>query len=140
MSVNINSHKPYCEGKHSVFISKENNCTHRGKNASRCAVRQFKIDGDVFKDGDAQRCDFLLLNDDKQTSYYIELKGSDLPKAINQIEHTIAIISPSLPNYKVFRRIVYRTGTHRIRESIVIQWRKKNRTALIRERLLEEDI
>lgn len=107
MNVNINSHKPYCEGKHSVFISKENNCTHRGKNASRCAVRQFKIDGDVFKDGDAQRCDFLLLNDDKQTSYYIELKGSDLPKAINQIEHTICLSLFSKNANRIFAYILY---------------------------------
>lgn len=140
MSVDINSYKPYRAGTHSVFTSTENNCTHKGKNVSRCEVRQFKIDGDVFKDGDAQRCDFLLLNDDKRTSYYIELKGSDLPKAINQIERTVAVISPSLPNYKIFRRIVYRTGTHRIHESKVVLWKKENRTALIRERLLEEDI
>lgn len=113
MKYSINDYPPYRAGKHSVFTSSENGCTHCGKNTSQCMVRQFKIDGGVFTDGTTPRCDYLLLNDDRHTSYYIELKGSDLPKAIEQLEHTISMISPSIPDYKVFRRIVYRTGSHK---------------------------
>ena len=142
MICKINEHKPYRAGKHSVFTSSENGCTHRGKNTSRCEVRQFKIDGEVFTTSETvSRCDYLLLNDDLNTSYYIELKGSDLSKAIEQIESTISMISPSIPEYKIFRRIVYRTGSHKIRESKVILWKKKyGTTAKISERTLEESI
>ena len=39
-------------------------------------IRQFKVDGDVVAAGDmSPRCDYLLLNDDAKTSYYIELKA-----------------------------------------------------------------
>ena len=60
---------------------------HVGKNKNRHMIRQFKVDGEVVAAGDmSPRCDYLLLNDDAKTSYYIELKGSDLVKAIEQIE------------------------------------------------------
>ena len=141
MTCDINTCKPYRAGTHLTFISTENKCTHQGENVSRQYIRQFKIDGDVFTSGDMQRCDFLLLNDDKKTSYYIELKGSDLPKAIAQIDNTVAMISPFLPGYKIFRRIVYRTGTHKIRDSRVVQWQSKHsKSVLIKERKLEEEI
>ena len=141
MSVSIHDYTPYRAGKHAVFISSENGCTHQGKNTKRCEVRQFKIDGGVFTDGTTPRCDYLLLNDDRHTSYYIELKGSDLPKAIEQLEHTISRIAPSIPEYTVFRRIVYRTGSHKIRESKVVLWQKKHgRSVQIKERKLEENI
>ena len=141
MICRINEYQPYRAGKHSVFTSSENGCIHRGKNTSQCEVRQFQIDGGVFTDETTPRCDYLLLNDDLRTSYYIELKGSDLPKAIEQIENTITMIRPSIPEYRVFRRIIYRTGSHRIRESKVVFWQKKHgNTAQIKERKLEEII
>ena len=43
-------------------------------------IRQFKVDGEIFKKGAAEeKCDYLLLNDDAHKAYYIELKGSDIP-------------------------------------------------------------
>lgn len=141
MICQINAYTPYREGSHSEFTSSENGCEHRGKNIARCNVRQFKIDGGVFKDETTPRCDYLLLNDDRTTSYYIELKGSDLPKAIEQLEHTISMIAPSIPDYTVFRRIVYRTGSHKIRESKVVLWQKKHgNSAQIKARKLVENI
>ena len=108
MRCNINDFTPYRAGQHSVFTSAENRCTHVGKNKNRHMIRQFKVDGDVVAAGDmSPRCDYLLLNDDAKTSYYIELKGSDLVKAIEQIETTVAMIAPSIPEYTVLRRIVF---------------------------------
>ena len=88
-----------------------------------------------------ERCDFLLLNDEStpKTSYYIELKGSDLPKAIRQIENTIKLLSPSLRGYVVLRRIVYHTGSHNVRASSVLRWRAKY-NAVIKEREYSENI
>lgn len=141
MICKINEQIPYRAGENPIYISTENRCTHIGKNTSLCSVRQFKIDGGVFTDGTTSRCDYLLLNDNLHTSYYIELKGLDLPKAIEQIENTISIIGPSIPEYKIFRRIIYRTGSHKIRESKVVLWLKKHiNTAQIKERRLEENI
>lgn len=122
--VDINAQKPYREGTHQTFTSSENRCTHIGKNPGGHSVRQFKVDGEVFPKGTSpQRCDYLLLNDTEKTSYYIELKGSDIPKAVRQIDSTIALIRPSIPDYKIFRRIVYRSSTHKITESSVVKWK-----------------
>ena len=95
MPYNINDYKPFREGNHSVFPSSENGCRHVGNNTKRQYVRHFKVDGEVFRGPGEERCDYLLLNDEAATSYYIELKGSDLPKAIRQIENTIKLLSPS---------------------------------------------
>lgn len=127
-NIDINACKPYREGTHPTFVSSENRCTHIGENPGRHTVRQFKVDGEVFSKGTVpQRCDYLLLNDTVKTSYYIELKGSDIPKATQQIDSTVALLSPSLPGYKIFRRIVYRSGTHGIYESSVEKWKRDNR-------------
>jgi hypothetical protein len=99
MCCNINDFTPHRAGQHSVFTSAENRCTHVGKNKNRHMIRQFKVDGEVVAAGDmSPRCDYLLLNDDAKTSYYIELKGSDLVKAIEQIETTVAMIAPPFRN------------------------------------------
>ena len=87
MPYNINDYKPFREGRHPVFTSPENGCKHIGNNTKRQYVRHFKVDGEVFRGPGEERCDYLLLNDEAATSYYIELKGSDLPKAIRQIEN-----------------------------------------------------
>ena len=127
MCCNINDFTPHRAGQHSVFTSAENRCTHVGKNKNRHMIRQFKVDGEVVAAGDmSPRCDYLLLNDDAKTSYYIELKGSDLVKAIEQIETTVAMIAPSIPEYAVLRRIVFRTGTHGIQTRPVLSWKRKH--------------
>lgn len=84
---------------------------------------------------------FSCYNDEStpKTSYYIELKGSDLPKAIRQIENTIKLLSPSLRGYVVLRRIVYHTGSHNVRASSVLRWRAKY-NAVIKEREYSENI
>lgn len=81
MPYNINDYKPFRTGQYPVFTSSENGCRHIGNNTKRQYVRHFKVDGEVFRGPGEERCDYLLLNDEAATSYYIELKGSDLPKA-----------------------------------------------------------
>ncbi len=141
MSYNINDYTPFREGNHPVFPSSENGCKHVGKNINRQSIRHFKVDGEIFKGPGEERCDVLLLNDEStpKTSYYIELKGSDLPKAIRQIENTIKLLSPSLRGYVVLRRIVYHTGSHNVRASSVLRWRAKY-NAVIKEREYSENI
>ena len=142
MRCNINDFTPHRAGQHTVFTSTENRCTHIGHNINRHMIRQFKVDGEVIASGDpSPRCDYLLLNDEAKTSYYIELKGSDLIKAIEQIENTIAMLSQSIPEYAILRRIIFRTGTHGIQTRPVLAWKKKyGTTAIIKGRTLVENI
>ena len=125
--IDINSYKPFRSGQHPEFRSSENRCTHIGVNKNACDVRQFRVDGEVYlKTDTASRCDFLLLNDSKTDAYFIELKGSDLRKAIQQIESTIAEILPSIHNYTVYPRVIYHSGSHSIQDRAVISWKKRH--------------
>lgn len=139
MAYNINNYTPFRKGNHPVFSSSENGCRHIGNNVSRQYVRHFKVDGEVFSGPGEERCDYLLLNDEAKTSYYIELKGSDLSKAIRQIENTIRLIAPSLSGYAILRRIVYHTGSHNVHASDVLRWKAKCK-AVIKEREYSENI
>lgn len=141
--IDINGYEPYREGKHAVFTSSENNCKHIAHNNCGHYVRQFKIDGKVISKTDTttERCDYLLVNDTRKDAYYIELKGSDLIKAIQQVEKSIMMFRASLPDYKVFMRIIYHSGTHQMQNSDVLNWKKKHiKDAVIKERKYEEAI
>lgn len=138
--MNINDCTPYREGEYPIYTSSENRCAHIAKNPEGKHVRQFKVDGEVFPTGETpKRCDFLLLDDTGLKSYYIELKGSDVLTAIAQIENTISSICPSIKDYAVLCRIVYRTSTHELNESNVLRW-KKRRNAIIKSTRYEENI
>lgn len=139
MPYNVKDYTPFREGKHPVFSSSENGCRHIGNNVRRQHIRHFKVDGEIFSSSGDERCDYLLLNDEAKTSYYIELKGSDLSKAIRQIENTIRLIAPSLSGYTILRRIVYHTGSHNVHVSDVLRWKAKCK-AVIKEREYSENI
>ena len=139
MPYKINDYKPFRTGQYPVFTSSENGCRHIGNNTKRQYVRHFKVDGEIFTGTVETRCDYLLLNDDTKTAYYIELKGSDLSKAIQQIENTIKLLSPSLPGYAVLRRIVYHTGSHNVHASEVLRWKARYK-AVVKERAYSENI
>ena len=138
----INKYSPHRAGAHPTFTSSEKGCTHIAHNNDRNNVRQFKLDGEVFPPkADPQRCDYLLLNDTKLTAYFIELKGSQAQKAIEQIEASINEIKLSIPDYTICRRIVVSRGTHGIQGSNLIQWKKKyNKSAKYATQVMEEAI
>ena len=140
--ININDFTPRREGQFPEFRSSENHCVHIGENPNHNYIRQFKVDGEVISAASQeQRCDYLLLNDTETRSFYIELKGSDLPKAISQIENTIKLISPSIKKYVIFRRIVYHTGSHKTQESAVLKWKLKHgNSAKIQSRQMKDQL
>lgn len=131
--IDINQYTPQREGTHIKFSASEKNCSYTMKNPDRKYIRQFLVDGDVFpKDREPERCDVLLLNDTDQQSYYVELKGTDIPKAVRQIENTISLISPSIKNYTIYCRIVvHKARTHKINDRSVIMWKNKRKDHVI---------
>lgn len=66
-----------------VSKDKGNPQYHRAKNPAGDYVTHYKIDGNVIKAG--SRCDYLLLNEESRMADLIELKGSDLVKAAEDI-------------------------------------------------------
>ena len=86
------------------------------------------------------RCTHVGKNKNRHMIRQFKVDG-EVVKAIEQIETTVAMIAPSIPEYAVLRRIVFRTGTHGIQTRPVLSWKRKHgNTVVIKERLLEETI
>ena len=112
----------------------------RGINKNRCNVTHYKIDGVVIKGESA--CDFLLINEESRVAYLIELKGSDLVKAVRQLEVTEDMLRRELSPYTVQYRIVAnKCKTQEIRSSeyrkYQIRWKGRllQKTGFIEENI-----
>ena len=90
--------------KQIVSRDKGNPQYHKAINTAKAYVTHYQIDGVVIKSGD--RCDYLLMNEDKKIAYLIELKGSDLVKAAEQLESTENALRQALVGYSMRYRIV----------------------------------
>lgn len=89
---------------------------HKAVNKENNDVTQYQIDGIVLKDG--TRCDYLLMNETKKVAYLIELKGSVLVKAAEQLENTEKMLRQELFGYSLRYRIVAnKCKTQEIRSS-----------------------
>lgn len=142
--MDLEHYEPLRKGKYPKFVSVENGCKHIGHNPTGDDIRQFRVDGGIFTTPEeGERCDYLLLNDTSTPprAYYIELKGSNIKKAISQIDTTVQKLSSSLPEYDIYRRIVYHTGSHDVNHSYVLRWKAQySGRAIIKSSVLEENI
>ena len=134
----------YAKDKHtnSIYVSEENHCEHRAINDDRDYVNHIKIDGKVIPKEyrDTKRIDFLLLNETKKTAYFIELKGSHIKDAFEQLEVTDKHLNPLLEGYAIQWRIIYRSRTTRLRTNEVNQYRRKHPCLIIHNTPMEEHI
>ena len=74
-------------------------------NGSSNNLAKYLVDGKLIADNDP-KCDFLILNCERCQSYFIELKGSDIIHAFEQINRTIDLLRPDLANFSLFARIM----------------------------------
>ena len=108
-----------CAGRATTYpryVSEENHRKHIAVNGDRNHVYHIHVDGNVIpKSCNAtKRIDFLLLNETKKVAYLIELKGSHLGDAIEQLEVSHEALKDLLTDYDIRWRIVYRSCTSRI--------------------------
>ncbi len=114
----LKGYKSLCEKRAKRIVSRDkgNPQYHVGINRDKSLVTHYQIDGMVILEGN--KCDFLLMNEEKKTAYLIELKGSDLTKAVLQLENTERALAKDLYSYDVYYRIVAnRCPTHDIKSS-----------------------
>ena len=123
-----------------VSRDKKNPQCHKRNNTSREEVTHYQIDGVVIKTGN--KCDYLLINETKKVAYLIELKGSDLVKAAQQLESTEIFLKKELSDYKLQYRIVAnKCKTQEIHSSAYrkyqMQWKKNllQKTGFIEENI-----
>ncbi len=96
-----------CQPRQKIIVSQDKGnprVSHRAINENRNLVTQYQIDGAVIKTG--LRCDFLVTNEERKTAYLIELKGSDIDHAIDQLEATAQELKKELSSYSLNFRIV----------------------------------
>ena len=110
-----------------VFQENKSKLTIVNKDEVLCD--KITVDGCEITEG--KRCDFLLLI--KQSECYVELKGQDVNKAIEQIETTIKKLSVNSQKHKkrsyiIGTRIPLSSETI---QNLKIQFRKKYNSTLI---------
>lgn len=130
-----------CEKNAKIITSKDsrNPQKHIAYNDSNSDVYHYKIDGEVIKDGN--KCDFLLIKDSlPKVAFLIELKGSDLCWAANQIQSTEDKLKSELSSYELqYRIIANRCKTQEIETSAFKKYRMKWGNKLIYKTLLLEE-
>lgn len=79
---------------------------YEGNNKRKLHVTTYLVDGGIITD-DSSKCDYALYTDE-DILYFIELKGSDYSKALEQITSTVRqlLISPNIKPALVHARIV----------------------------------
>ena len=123
-----------CSKNAAQIVSKDkgNPQYHTGNNSNRLDVTHYKIDGIVLTKG--SRCDYLLINEELRIAYLIELKGSDLVKAAEQLEATEIALRQELSDYSLeYRIIANKCKTQDIRSSAYRKYQLRWKGRLIQK-------
>lgn len=92
--------------KRKICIAYENGKKYQLNNTSNVTIRKVKVDKCLTQNVGEKRCDFLIEAQDLKRVFFIELKGGDLNKAVNQIYSTIVYLKGEFKNYRMDARIV----------------------------------
>jgi hypothetical protein len=90
--------------KRAIISFEANKRKYCASNPHGLSVLRYEIDGKMVTTG--ERCDYGMGVPRKGTVYLIELKGSDLKKAVRQINSTMDVLGEKLDGYIVHGRVV----------------------------------
>lgn len=120
-----------------VIAFRENNRIMRFINSSRKPYIKVHIDGCAVTQG--LRCDFLMTSDDEREEHFIELKGTDVKHAIEQLKASISNIGEYSDNRHAY--IVSTNQAPALRTSVQrakLEFRNKFKSTLdVKERHIE---
>ena len=137
----LDESKSICEKHQKIIVSEENKRKHIANNDDENLVHQFKIDGGIVPASSAMpRCDYLVINLEKKNAYPIELKGTDVKHAVDQIRSTITYLGGELSSYTILPRIIYNSNTHDVRDSKVRSFKKDYPRCVLKTNTYEEKI
>lgn len=82
------------------------------KNISKVKIKCVKVDGCVY-DSKTTKCDYLMIAEIKKKpkAYFIELKGCDIPHAVDQLYLTVNDLKSHFPNHILEARISNKGNT-----------------------------
>lgn len=132
-----------CQPNQKKVVSKESGNEHILYNNNEYPVFQYHIDGGIITGSQGERCDYILevQKPEKGLAYIIELKGSDLNKALSQIENTIRTYSSNLKGYKILPRVViHKASTHQINGKKYRDFKKSYPAVIVKSIKLEESV
>lgn len=137
----LTEEKSICSKNQRIVTSKDDGESriHRAINPdARFDLRHYKLDGDIFTQ--SKCCDFLLINDTRKKAYFIELKGSQVDKAIDQLEAGEQKCRSELIGYQLFYRIVCsKAKTHQIQNTKFRRFKEKHVNCFqMKENYMEE--
>ncbi|MBS1735051.1 MAG: hypothetical protein JSS98_00415 [Bacteroidetes bacterium] len=77
-------------------------------NRSGFQIKKVIVDGCLKQSKNEKRCDFLMSIDkiNNPVVYFIELKGGDLIKAVEQLNDSITYLKSDFSNYVIHARII----------------------------------
>jgi hypothetical protein len=84
----------------SLFTLEERNSKVNFENPHRYNIERVRIDGCVIREG--ERCDYLVNVQSVDLSIFVELKGSDIAKAITQLKATSQKLAEELYSRKIW--------------------------------------
>ncbi len=77
-------------------VAKENHKEFRLENKSKKTICRVKVDGCLIDDQRTKRCDYLFKVCETKKHFLVELKGTDVNKAVEQIISTFDFINRKL--------------------------------------------
>ncbi len=89
-----------------VFTAVENKRKYVLNNKHKQQICKLKVDKGIIQDEDVNKCDYAFLICDSNSLILVELKGSDLLHAVEQIISTINIFGTNIRHNTVSARIV----------------------------------
>ncbi|HRE63801.1 MAG TPA: hypothetical protein PKU77_08430, partial [Ferruginibacter sp.] len=89
-----------------ICIATEKSKRYELENVSAFLIRKVKVDGCLRQSIGERRCDFLMDSEKLKRVIFIELKGGELIKAVNQIYATILLLKSEFKDYRIDARIV----------------------------------
>lgn len=137
----LDKSKSICTKRQRTIVSEENKRKHIANNVDGNIVHHFKIDGGIVPTSSSMpRCDYLVINLEKKNAYPIELKGTDVKRAVDQIRSTINYLGGELSTYSILPRIIYTSNTHDVRDSKVRSFKKDYPRCVLKTNTYEEKI
>lgn len=145
MISSLNGYRSRCHetAERIVCQDKGTKSKYTAVNRQRHQVRQYLIDGDVICDRNVNKCDWMVTEEELMDAYLIELKGSNIEKAIRQLESTRDILAPVLKRYRRIRyRIVPTKVTHKLYNTEFKKFKQKHpkKGEFLCQEKLEENI
>lgn len=109
-------------------------------NSDRRKLEKHQVDGCLIVDG--IKCDWLLIDSDTGKEIYIELKGSDIKHAVNQICTTVSVLTKNFESIKLGYVICTKcpldsTSVQRLKKAVLLSHKVKLR---VQKTIHREDI